>query len=427
MPSSRVQRIAFAVLALICLVNANGLTFMLTGTPQIASVPLLLCCVILTHRTAPKRCLSTQGLAFLGSIFLYLILGSIYSLINNDASQGFIYLASHTPGLFLIYATASYVSQLTTESEKKQSLSIVAWSAFFGSSSVFFSEFLFSLYKYPPLDTYRFSGFFANANEAGIVSLISFLFMLWLSHENRHPKYLLCALVSATAVFLTFSKSCIVGLVIVTILYTTLHRKLYATILVAVLFATIIVLFTSSSAWMDGLTISQARRVNQVILILSGEISDETTTGRTELWAYGLSLAAEQWFVLGRGLDSFHHLKGFMLENGVWQGVHNTYLMILGEAGLPAFIAFLVSNIALLYALWRERLFYLLIYIVILQIDFLSAHNVITLRPHNLLIGFTLGTLAYTHLKQKARPSSQLNFSPTQRQPLKPKKVTTYI
>jgi O-antigen ligase len=160
-------------------------------------------------------------------------------------------------------------------------------------------------------------------------------------------------------------------------------------------------LLSSPELWIDELTDSQIRRTEQALSMLTGQVTDETTTGRTVLWAKGLSIAAGNYFVFGEGLGSFHHFKGFVVENGVEQGTHNTYLMLLGEAGLPVALLFIAANVVLLRALWRERLHYLFMYFVILQIDFLSAHNVLGLRFHDLMIGYTLGVLAYTRRERK--------------------------
>lgn len=75
-------------------------------------------------------------------------------------------------------------------------------------------------------------------------------------------------------------------------------------------------------------------------------------------------------------------------------GVHNTYFMILGEAGLPVMMAFVIANLVTFWSLYRARSLYLFMYFVVLQIDLLSAHNILGLRFHNLMMGFVFGALA---------------------------------
>jgi O-antigen ligase len=74
--------------------------------------------------------------------------------------------------------------------------------------------------------------------------------------------------------------------------------------------------------------------------ILGGEIDTQTTSGRTLVWELGLTriLASLPW---GNGLGSFHFLEGgYRNTLQEWLGIHNTYLMVLGESGLIPFLLF---------------------------------------------------------------------------------------
>lgn len=240
----------------------------------------------------------------------------------------------------------------------------------------------------------RYSGFFSNANEAGIISLSTFVLMLWMYDKSKFFVYLLGAIISALAVFFTFSKSSIICLFILIIVYLLTLRKFSGLFLVLLVFSFSGLLFFMPELFIDDLNISQENRLQSVQLFLSGNVNADTTTGRTELWKLGLSHAVDNLLIVGSGLGSFHSLKGAMIEYDVVQGVHNTYLMLLGEAGILVLGLFVLANILVLVLLWQKRLFFLLLYMIVLQVDLLAAHNVLGLRFHDFLIGYMLGLIA---------------------------------
>lgn len=387
---------AYTLLAFLCMTNANGLGYMLLGLNQLGSILILVAIAfLLVNPKRPRYCLSTPGVCFVFSVALYLFLGTIYTIFNQ-AEQVDKFLLTYGSSLLVIYATANYVSNLHGREQQLYAIKVVAWCGFLGVSSVFFSDTLFQIYANPPASLDRSSGFFANANEAGISALITLSLMLWLHQEQKKYIYLIGALISVAALFLTFSKSSMSGLFIILFVYLAGRRKLGGLILVGVFVAIAGLVLTSPELFFDDLLDSQAKRIEQVFKIMTGNIDSDVTTGRTVLWEKGLSMAAENSFIFGDGLGSFHSFKGMYFDYGDEVGVHNTYFMMLGEAGSPVALAFLLSNILIAYALYRAGFLYLLMYFIVLQIDFFSAHNIIGLRFHNLLLGFLFGALAFS-------------------------------
>ena len=101
------KKYAFLLLAMLCMLNANGLGYMLLGLNQLGSVLILFSVVVLLNNPQrPKYCLSTSGVLFLGSIVFYLFMGTIYTVINH-AEQLEKYLTTYGSSLLVVYATAN--------------------------------------------------------------------------------------------------------------------------------------------------------------------------------------------------------------------------------------------------------------------------------------------------------------------------------
>jgi len=81
------------------------------------------------------------------------------------------------------------------------------------------------------------------------------------------------------------------------------------------------------------------RKIQSVInLVFKGEFTYESTSGRTEIFEHGFFLIS-QHPLIGNGLGAFQH---FPPASGFSHGIHNTYLLILGDAGILPFILLLV-------------------------------------------------------------------------------------
>lgn len=86
------------------------------------------------------------------------------------------------------------------------------------------------------------------------------------------------------------------------------------------------------------LDIGQAKKILGLVrLIFQGEITSETTSGRTEIVEYGIKAISNRP-IFGNGLGYFQY---FPAELGFEHGVHNTHLLVLGDAGIIAFLVYL--------------------------------------------------------------------------------------
>lgn len=372
--------------------NLNGLSAQLFGVDQVFSLLMALASIVLIVR---------MGVAGISPLLLNLIIvlasflafGSVFSATISE-SMRFIQTATYAASAMMIWAVASYVASVTSRERLMQLLRYVRNIMLLSCLSVWFSQELYAIYKVAPLALDRNSGFFGNPNEAGIVAAIEFAILLALPYRSKIFQAVAVALVLG-AVVLTFSKSSLIALIIVAALHAIRMRR-FATIISSCVAVAFLLVFADDIASQQTveLTPSQRVRLQQVVKIFSGQIDADTTTGRSELWAYGLSRAIEN-FPFGDGLGSFHFLQGQKLENDVWQGVHNTFLMFLGESGPLPMVLLVFFTLYLVSAGIRHGFTGIEIgYIAILLLDMMATHHALSLRFHNALLGLVIGTLS---------------------------------
>lgn len=233
----------------------------------------------------------------------------------------------------------------------------------------------------------RASGLFANPNEAAVVAL--YALVLTAAFPARRPTVSVLQVgLAVAALILTFSKNGMLLMMVLAALYLIHRRSLGLTL--AALGA---VAFMYLLGWyviefdVFGFSDERRERIVDVMSLMSGEFNERTTTGRTNLWQFGLAKIG-QTFPWGSGLGQFHFLEGGV-RNSVeqWLGVHNTYLMVLGEAGLFPFIlliAFLVRLAGGAFASTNRTL--LVGCTVILLGDMVGVHGALVFRVHDVLL-----------------------------------------
>ena len=244
-------------------------------------------------------------------------------------------------------------------------------------------------------------GFFANPNEAAMASCLAVALVLALPFRAR-PAQLAAIAIAAGAVVLTLSKTGMSVLVVV-IAWHALRRlrsTAFAATVLAGLTALLLVQASGTSFEAIGapplieLDAQQKARILAVADILGGRIDEQTTTGRTFLWAV---VAERAWssFPLGGGLGSAHSIVGGILEGDAWQGAHNTVLMIWGESGiLPALLLVAGVAAAAFGSLRHARGTIASRCLFVLLIDMMATHGALAARYHDVMLAIVLGLLA---------------------------------
>lgn len=178
----------------------------------------------------------------------------------------------------------------------------------------------------------RFSGFYLNANPAGFVCILGYAFSLFM--ENKKLK-ILGQLLFTIAGFATFSRTFLLIWLVINILLLLVDlRNAYSIILGIALFGLFLSLETKSDL--------STKRVGAFSALLEGKLDDDLKKEpRTETWAIYYDKILDKP-IFGNGYRTFSG-EVYGTENNSYtirNGVHNTFLMIIGEAGFFVFLFF---------------------------------------------------------------------------------------
>ena len=205
------------------------------------------------------------------------------------------------------------------------------------------------------------------------------------------------------ALVLTFSKASIIVSLLMCIIHGLRYRRI-PLILGPIVIVLGIFLFADAVVHSELFELSpnQEQRIVDLERLMRGDLDSETTTGRTIIWELGIQ-RMEEVFPGGAGICKFHELVGGIMEGDVWLGVHNTYLMVLGEAGVLAFLFFLGANVVLTWRAYRCKLSsFALMYVILLQANMFDTQSVLIFRVDNVATGLVLGLIGWSRLHRPA-------------------------
>lgn len=230
----------------------------------------------------------------------------------------------------------------------------------------------------------RYSGFYLNPNEAGFICI--FGYALIFSFKNKSIK-LLGQFVFTLMGLLTFSRTFIVVWLFVNIISLVISIKNIRIIGIGFLiFSTLLIIDD-----VVGLNNPRFKQLKNIVYnenVSTEKISDDS---RLETWAMFYDKIFESP-ILGSGYGSFSGKLGYL-------GVHNTYLMIVGEAGILPFILFIGYMGYLFY--WSIYFFrktpYLIMQTTALALFLLTDHNFFI----NYFVIFIAMWIQYQLVKQK--------------------------
>lgn len=396
-------KLSILSLAFGCMLNLNGVGVMVIGINQIYSPILLLACFILIGKGMFQHAsLSNELLLYIFSVFIYLIVGGFVGLLANE----FYMEQGQIPVLFLRYIAAlivviaAYYSVIFTSAMNIEPMKILLILCITASFFIPFGEYL-NISGKIIVDNQRGSGLFGNPNEAGIITAVGFSLVLNIIQKRWLKIILLCFFILMA--LLTFSKTSLIMLVLVYFL-NLLIKGNYSMAVARIIISLTVVYVLLSFFKLDIINqfeSNQAKRVEQTLdIILLTPSDDILESSRGYLWRQGKDKIAKKP-ILGNGLGSLHSMQGasISVNNKVSQGVHNTYLLKIGEAGiigLAVFVGFIVITGYRSFSLSKNNIAarFCFLYLIIFSIDCISSHNVELLRFHNYLLGFSLAMLA---------------------------------
>ena len=226
-----------------------------------------------------------------------------------------------------------------------------------GSSSIIINGFIFpytnAIYG---LVSGRFSGFFLNPNTAAIVCLLG----MAISYSIKNLSWrLIGQSVFTLAGFLTLSRTFIVVWLFIIFLAIIKDRK---NLIVPIVGA---IAFIGMITFTDKKIFAIDRFEALTAFLGEGEIRTKTVSNdsRTQTWSLYYDLIVDKPF-LGNGYTTLQKTSKNL------PGVHNTYLMIIGESGILTFFIFLgiyiyMFRYCLIYFKQEPYLMYLLLVVLL--------------------------------------------------------------
>jgi len=348
---STVLAISFYIMAGIIFSNINGLMYALYGIIAPFSIFILISSLIITFYLFRYGKVTLPHYFFNIAIVSYLLIGGIswcfFSHLHYEELPYYSVFRKQIPALLLVYAFYKYTLYEGEQNGLGNMLAFITVFMFLITMTIPFGDAigLKSVIQYKAIT--RESGVFSNPNKAGAHINYNLALVLFFILNSRRWFWLFMGMLPLVlySTVVTFSKSAMISalLIVVVFLFMNLRgfyrlggqrRKKLGFFLV------LIFIVGSASVpiivdFMYTLNKHQLGRILQVGQIMSGQLDESTTTHRSVLWGEGIEIIRD-FPITGHGFGSFSKLPEGRLN------VHNTYLMVLGEAGIFPFIALMI-------------------------------------------------------------------------------------
>jgi len=253
----------------------------------------------------------------------------------------------------------------------------------------------------------RQAGLFGNPNEAGNFGayLLGILLTCSILLKKNKILYLILGLFAFYVAFVSFSKAAIAVsfiLIFSYLLYNLINvlkiGKRNRTVLLqsfVIFLLSIFMLFANWEGIFQSFSQPQQKRAIAFFCLLQGEVNDRTTSDRTIAFAQGWRLI-RQSPIIGSGFGSFHRFVVGKLK----LGVHNTYLLILGEGGAFILFLFLLIGIVFIFRTLKLKNFALKYFVYSFCCVFFisvcgTGHNALYDRVSNALFAIVISVIAY--------------------------------
>lgn len=364
---SRPARFAFWLLAVATLSNWNHLANMTVGRGTYVNLGLALCSVFLflVVRLPLRRALGIPGFLIVAAMLSYLFIGLSVALLTDFAWYAMNPTLPFHVGLavLIIVATAIGASALLprigVERLLKGILTILTVTCILILATPLLVKYFYS----PPMHLWdalhtastRFIGTYTTPTIAGMVACYAAGLGLLFLDGGRYRTFAgLVVILSGAACLLTFSRMAFLTYVLLLLLFLwfstfNLYRKrTFLGVTLAMAFVAVFFLFISNMERFLELSPDRFYRLTWMRTLDFSTNYDANI--RWVLWSLGWSQITESP-LFGHGLMRFHQLEG-AYDCRLMQlacGVHNTYLMLWGEAGFIPPSLFLLFFSSLLW------------------------------------------------------------------------------
>jgi O-Antigen ligase len=391
----------FSIIAIICLMNFNGVLFVMFQIDRLASIIILACGLFIIVRTMNlwNQCLGPAGKWFMAFLTLYIIIGAT---IKFDMTL----IISHLNSMFLIFVSALVARDYARRNQTPRFLSILTVITVLGAFTVYLSPFLGEYYAnietLERLSTKgRWMGFFANPNETGMAAvngLVACLAIWSLPPGTTKLRKYLPLIVGGLAigVVLTFSRGSMIAFAIISVGYAlfTLRfdgRAVGTVIAGLFVFGASYWFFTVGYKNYDW-TPEQRKRIHSIEkMITFEEATDRDTGGR---WN-GVIAGLDYWLespVVGHGIGTLHRMPERYFRG---LGCHNTHIMVLGEVGIAGawvyFVALTMFYLRSILVINPAAKVLSSLVLVAFLIFGMVDHSLLDNRSFNILLGAAFG------------------------------------
>ena len=244
---------------------------------------------------------------------------------------------------------------------------------------------------------HRFSGFFSNPNDASLVAIVFLNFVLYRPYGKKIVT-IFTIILATLAIYYTLSKTGVTMYFASLLIFAFWKRKwiIFSILSIfALLIPYISYILLSRINYTLPLSDSKLGRIKKMVEFFSGDISDRNTGDRFTLW-YDAIQRINFDFPHGAGLGTFHRLVNsvYVHQSDDWYGVHNMYLMILGEAGFVAFAVFVACYgrlIGLALFSFKDGLPFAVLFIFL--VFFCTIHGSFGIRSQMVILAIVVGLL----------------------------------
>ena len=403
--------LAARYLVVVSLGNVVEAVFLTTDLPFVGLILLTPPAGFLLLRHGRFAALNGVVLAAVGPLLAYLLFALLYGVSRGD---DWLLVHRYLFSFALITVIAVHVVRSSDESARRLT-KLARDVLLFSAIGVILSPWLHP-YLRPEASMVRFQGLWNNPNEAALMAVVLLNFVLYRPYRRLIPNGLAIA-AAAAAVAVSFSRSGIF-LLFISLMLFLFHRCrtlfvligcLVAVPLSFVLLSVLLETFEQSDLALL-LNRAQVARLREMREFFSGQFyqpgSTTTYVGfRDFLWSRAIVVIGNN-FPHGAGLGSFHHLEGGVaiyesISRSDWMGVHNMYLVIIGEAGVGVFVLLAVFYGRLLAkSLFgtADRLPFSIIFVILTY--WMTTHAILSLGYVMVVFGIAVGVLGRTREKR---------------------------
>lgn len=342
-------------LVLMTMLNLGGILYLTqarTASPEgqgkIAWVVIGLCAIVLalTARTPVRKSLGLPGLLFLCAVSSYLGIGIAVNMWKTTNPFPLVPFLRHSVYLMVVVATAVATPTIARRIGSSRLLLGLLVVLTAGCASVFLTPLILTSNIYASFFNLRNFGLYMQPNQAGRFAVMTTWLALALILCNRNRKLACFALaIAVSAIFASASRSAIIVLGALAVLfaaYWIVLRPKIATGAISLLIFAAAVGGIAMLAWSSPAILASAlvlpQKVSTLLELLSGNIQMVTRDMRWDVLMQTLQ-SIEAAPLVGSGFSETHSVEGGRicgerLDEFIWCGPHNLYLMLWREAGV---------------------------------------------------------------------------------------------